>query len=129
MASKDIYNNFGVSVAVAPAVLTATNTSTGIDLAGFESAAVVINTGAIDGAAVFNVTLEESDVSDSGYTAVDASEIQGDLPTPLEASSVYKLGYLGAKRYIRTVLTLASGTSLAVGAVVLKGNARDKPTA
>ena len=129
MASKDIYSNFGVTVSVVPAVLTATATGTGVDLAGFESAAVVINTGAIAGSGVFNVTLEESDASGSGYTAVAASKIQGTLPTPLAASTVYKLGYLGDKRYIRPVLTLASGTSIVAGAVVLKGNARSKPTA
>ena len=129
MASKDIYSNFGQTVAVVPAVLTATNTSAGVDLAGFESAAVLINTGALVGAAVFNVTLEESDASVSGYAAVPAAKVQGTLPTPLAASTLYKLGYLGSKRYIRTVMTLASGTSLVVGAIVLKGNARDKPTA
>lgn len=129
MASKDLFSNFGQTVAVVPAVLTATNTSAGIDLAGFESAAVLINTGAIAGSGVFNVTLEESDASGSGFAAVAASKIQGTLPTPLAASTVYKIGYLGAKRYIRTVMTLASGTSIVAGAVVLKGNARDKPTA
>lgn len=129
MASKDLYSNFGVTVSVAPAVLTATTTGTGVDLAGFESAAVVINTGAIAGSGVFNVTLEESDSSGSGYTAVAASKIQGTLPTPLAASTVYKLGYLGDKRYIRPVMTLASGTSIVAGAVVLKGNARSKPSA
>jgi hypothetical protein len=129
MASKDLYSNFAQTVAVVPAVLTATNTSAGVDLAGFESAAVLINTGAIAGAGVFNVTLEESDAAGSGYTAVPASKIQGALPTPLAASTVYKLGYLGDKRYIRTVLTLASGTSIVAGAVVLKGNARSKPSA
>lgn len=129
MASKDLYSNFAQTVAVVPAVLTATNTSAGIDLAGFESAAVLINTGAIAGAGVFNVTLEESDASGSGFTAVPAAKIQGTLPTPLAASTVYKLGYLGDKRYIRTVLTLASGTSIVAGAVVLKGNARSKPSA
>lgn len=129
MASKDLYSNFAQTVAVVPAVLTATNTSAGIDLAGYESAAVLINTGAIAGAGVFNVTLEESDASGSGFTAVAASKIQGTLPTPLAASTVYKLGYLGDKRYIRTVLTLASGTSIVAGAVVLKGNARSKPSA
>ena len=129
MASKDLYSNISQAVAVVPAVLTATNTSAGIDLAGFESAAVLINTGAIAGAGVFNVTLEESDASGSGFTAVPASKIQGTLPTPLAASTVYKLGYLCDKRYIRTVLTLASGTSIVAGAVVLKGNARSKPSA
>jgi hypothetical protein len=126
MASKDLYDNIGVTTSIVPAVLTATATGTGVDTAGFEAAAVIINTGAIAGAGVFNVTLEESDVSGSGYTAVAASKIQGTLPTPLAASTVYKIGYLGAKRYI---LTLASGTSIAAGAVVVTSHARSKPVA
>jgi hypothetical protein len=129
MASKDLYDNIGVTTSIVPAVLTATATGTGVDTAGFEAAAVVINTGAIAGAGVFNVTLEESDSSGSGYTAVAASKIQGTLPTPLAASTVYKIGYLGAKRYIRPVLTLASGTSIAAGAVVVTSHARSKPVA
>jgi hypothetical protein len=129
MASRDLYDNIGVVTSIAPAVLTATTQGTGVDIAGFESATVVINTGAIAGAGVFNVTLEESDVSGSGYTAVAASKILGTLPTPLAASTVYKLGYLGSKQFIRPVLTLASGTSIAAGAVVVKSHARNNPVA
>lgn len=129
MASRDLYDNIGVTLAVSPAVLTATNTSSGIDLAGFEGATVIINTGAIAGAGNFTPKLQESDVSGSGYTDVAAKDLLGSFPTALAADTAYKVGYKGGKRYVRTVLTLNSGTSIAAGAVIVKSHARSKPVA
>ncbi len=129
MASRDLYNNIGVTLAVSPAVLTATNTSTGIDLADFEGATVIINTGAIAGAGNFTPKLQESDVSGSGYTDVAAKDLLGSFPSALAADTAYKVGYKGGKRYVRTVITLNSGTSIAVGAVIVKSHARSMPVA
>lgn len=126
---RDIANNIGAVQAVAPAVLTATNTSAAIDLLGYNSAAVIINTGAIAGSGNFTPKLQESDVSGSGYTDVAAADLVGEFPAALAAASVYKVGYIGNRRYLRTVLTLNSGTSIAAGAVIVKGNAADKPVA
>lgn len=129
MASRDLYDNIGVTLAVSPAVLTATNTSTGIDLAGFEGATVIINTGAIAGAGNFTPKLQESDVSGSGYADVAAKDLLGSFPSALAADTAYKVGYKGSKRYVRTVITLNSGTSIAAGAVIVKSHARSKPVA
>lgn len=127
---RDLYSNFGVVQAVAPAVLTATNTSAAIDLLGFNSAAVIINTGAIASSGNFTPKLQESDTTTSGdFTDVAAGDLQGSFPTALSASSVLKVGYAGTKRYIRTVLTLNSGTSIAAGAVVIKADAASTPVA
>ena len=126
---RDIANNIGVVQAVVPAVLTATNTSAAIDLQGFDSAAVIINTGAIVSSGNFTAKLQESDVSGSGYTDVAAADLVGTLPAVLLASSVVKQGYIGNRRYIRTVITLNSGTSIAASAVVVKGRAYSKPVA
>lgn len=128
---RDLANNIDVDIAVVPAVLTATNTSAAIDLQGFNSAAVVINTGAIASAGLFTPKLQESDTTTtSDFADVAATDMVGVLPSAgLAASSVYKAGYIGNKRYIRTVLTLVSGTSIVAGAVVIKGNAADKPVA
>jgi len=127
---RDLANNIGVVAAVAPAVLTATNTSAAIDLLGFNSAAVVINTGAIVSSGDFTATIEESDTTTSGdFTTVAAADLVGTLPAALAASTVYKVGYTGGKRYIRTVLTKNSGTSIAAGAVVVKGNPGSAPVA
>lgn len=127
---RDIAPNIGVVQAVAPAVLSATNTSAAIDLLGFDSAAVVINTGAIVSSGDFTAKLQESDTTTSGdFTDVAAEHLVGDLPATLEADSVVKQGYIGNKRYIRTVLTKNSGTSIAAGAVIVKGHPTEAPVA
>lgn len=127
---RDIANNFGVAQAVAPAVLSATNTSNPIDLLGFGSAALVLNTGAIVSSGDFTAKLQESDTTTSGdFADVAAAELVGDLPATLEAASVYRQGYIGNKRYVRTVITKNGGTSIAAGAVIVTGDAHARPVA
>lgn len=129
MAKRDLYSNIGVVQAVAPAVLTATNTATGVDLRDFNSATVVINTGAIAGAGNFTPKLQESDEAAANYADVTAADLLGSFPAALAADSVYKVGYKGNKRYVRTVLTLNSGTSIAASAVIVRGHANLAPVA
>ena len=125
---RDLSSNIAAVQAVAPAVLTATNTSAALDLSGFGSAAVVINTGAIAGSGNFTPKLQESDTTTSGdFTDVDAAHLIGEFPAALAAASVVKVGYVGHKRYVRTVLTLNSGTSIAAGVVIVKGHPADAP--
>jgi len=127
---RDLAHNIAAVQAVAPAVLAATNTSAAIDLQGFESAAVVINTGAIAGDGDFTAKLQESDTTTSGdFTDVVAGDLVGTFPASLAATSVVKVGYIGNKRYLRTVITKNGGTSIAAGAVILKGNAHSRPVA
>jgi hypothetical protein len=45
--------------------------------------------------------------------------VQTDAPAVLLTNTVSRLGYLGGKRYIRPVFTLASGTSAIIGAVAV----------
>lgn len=125
---RDLVNNIAVVAAVAPAVLTATTTAGTIDLLGFNSAAIVINTGAIAGSGNFAPKLQESD-DGTTFTDVAASDLQGAFPTALVASTALKVGYKGFKRYIRPVLTLVSGTSIAASVLVIKGNASKRPVA
>ena len=125
---RDLANNIGTVQAVAPAVLAATNTSAAIDLLGFESAAVIINTGAIVGAGDYTAKLQESDTTTGGdFGDVAAANLVGTLPASLAADSVVKVGYIGNKRYVRTVITKNSGTSIAAGAVIVKGRAHNRP--
>jgi hypothetical protein len=125
---RDIASNIGAVLALAPAVLTATAKGTAIDLLGFNSAAIVINTGAIAGSGNFTAKLQESDTTTDGdFTDVAAADLIGDLPTALAASSTVKQGYVGTKRYIRAVLTLNSGTSIAAGAIAVLGEPASAP--
>ncbi len=96
----------------------------------FNSACLVINTGALAGAGDFSIALEESDETTGGsFTAVAADHLTGAVPATLAADSVYRLGYVGNRRYIRTVLTHNGGTSLALGAVLVKGHPTETPVA
>ena len=127
---KDIYSGLGIVQALAPAVVTATATSAEIDLQGFNSAMVAINTGAIAAAGDFTTKLQESDTTTSGdFVDVAAADLLGVFPASLAADSVYKVGYVGNKRYLRTVTTKNSGTSVAAGIVIVLGHASDAPVA
>lgn len=125
---RDLVNNIGIVQALAPAVLTATATGAAIDLLGFGSAAVAINTGAISGDGDFTAALQESDTTTSGdFADVAAPDLIGTLPANLEANAAAKIGYIGTKRYLRVVVTRNSGTSIAAGAMLIKGNAAERP--
>ena len=56
---RDIAHNLGVVQALVPQVLAATDTSAAIDLLGFNSAMVVINTGAIVSSGNFTAKLQD----------------------------------------------------------------------
>lgn len=127
---RDLASNIAVVSAVAPAVLTATNTSSAIDLQGFDAVALFINTGAIAGSGNFTPKLQHSDTTETGdFVDVPAAGLVGTFPAALAASTAYKVGYVGGKRYVRSVLTLNSGTSIAASALIVKGNAAQLPVA
>ena len=129
---RDLHSHVSPALAIAPAVLTATATSAAIDLADFNSATVVIATGAIAGDGAFSVKLQHSNTTTSGdFTDVPANGVLGSTPASLAADSTYKLGYTGGsdgnKRYVRVVMTKASGTSIAASATVLRGHPTNSP--
>lgn len=126
---RDIAASIGTVTGLVPAVkASASETGSAVDLLGFESAAVVVNTGAIAGDGVFSIKIQHSDTTTGGdFEDVPAGKLVGEFPAVLEASSVYKQGYIGFRRYIRLVLTRASGTSIALGAVVVKGHPHVAP--
>ncbi|MHC1949867.1 hypothetical protein IF803_36715 [Bradyrhizobium sp. UFLA06-06] len=125
---RDISQNIGFAQTIAPAVQTATVNGAAIDTNGFESAAMVISTGAIAGAGNFTAKIQDSQ-DGTNFADVAAQFLVGSLPAALAASSTYKQGYLGAARYIRAVLTLNSGTSIAAGAVAVLGSPKVAPVA
>ncbi|MAW86507.1 MAG: hypothetical protein CMJ42_08270 [Phyllobacteriaceae bacterium] len=127
---RDLANNIGAVQAITPAVLSATVTGSALDLQGYESAAVIINTGAIVSAGDFTAKLQESDTTTSGdFADVAAADLVGTLPAALEADSAYRQGYTGNKRYLRVVITKNGGTSIAAGAVLVKGHPHEAPVA
>lgn len=128
---KDTYSAFGIVSALVPQVLAATDTgATPIDLQGFNSALAIVNTGAIVGAGDFTAKLQHSDTTTGGdFVDVTSADLLGAFPASLAASSVYKVGYKGSKRYLRTVVTKNGGTSIAAGIVIARGHPYDAPVA
>ena len=117
---RDLYSNIAATPALAPAVQAAAATGATIDLQAVRSVAFVVSTGAIVGSGDFGVTIQESDTTTSGdFADAAAAVIDTDAPATLEASTSYRLGYRGFKRYVRLSLTKAGGTSIAAGAVAV----------
>ncbi|PWR24221.1 hypothetical protein [Zavarzinia aquatilis] len=127
---RDLTHSIGPVQAVKPVVLTATDTSAAVDLAGFNAAGIVVSTGAIAGSGDFTAKLQESDTTTSGdFDDVAAGDLIGSFPASLAADSTVKVGYVGNKRYVRTVVTKNSGTSIAASVVVIRGHADTRPVA
>jgi hypothetical protein len=127
---RDLASNIGIAQTLAPVDYAATTKGVAVDLIDFESAAVVVNTGAITGSGQYAVSIQESDTTTDGdFVNVDAADLVGSLPAALEASAAYKVGYVGHKRYIRAVITKTSGTSVVADAVVVLANAHKRPVA
>lgn len=128
---KDTYHDNKAVLALAPAVAAAAVDGNAIDLKGFDSALIIINTGAIVGAGDFGAKLQESDDPATGYTDVAAADQLGTLPVTLATSSTYRVGYIGSKlkRYIRVSVTKAGGTSIAIGASAVLGHPHLAPVA
>jgi hypothetical protein len=127
--NRDLYNNVDAVQSLAPAGRTATANGTGVDLSGYLSAMAEITLGTwTDGTHTFEV--QESD-DNSTYTAVADADLQGTEPVMDAADedlTIHRIGYLGTKRYLRVIATVASATTGAVyGANILRGHPRHAP--
>lgn len=117
---RDVYGNIQPKVALVPAVQGSTVPTAAIDLKGARGVAFVISTGAVVGDGDFGVVLQESDTAESGdFADVPPEFVDSNAPATLEASSVYKLGYRGHRRFVRAYLVKEGGTSVALGAVAV----------
>ena len=125
-----------------PVVLAADNTPAAIDLAGFNSAVILLSIGI--GGITFDATnkvefkVTHSD-DNSTYTDVADADMQGvtgitsgiikSLVAAHAAAATYEYGYVGNKRYLKILAdfsgTHGTGTPLAVK--VIKGNGVYKP--
>lgn len=127
---KDLHSHISPVVSLIPAAIAATASGAAIDLQGFNSAEVLINTGAIASAGDFTVKVQHSATTTSGdFTDCAATDLLGTLPASLAADSVYRVGYKGGKRYIRHVITKNGGTSIIAGIMVIRGHPADGPIA
>jgi|TARA_B100000085_G_scaffold34295_1_gene28172 hypothetical protein len=137
---KDLANNISAAQSLAPAVRTSDTNGTGVDLQGFESATIIVDTGAegvtFSGSVKIDFKLEESS-DDSTYTAVTSATAVTDgtvdsngvfltLDDNAETPQIASIGYVGGARYIRVVadFTGSHSTGTPVAASVIKGSPR-----
>ena len=141
---KDLSNNINPAVSLAAAVRSAAANGTGVDLQGYESATVLVDVGAegdtLSSSVYFEISLEESDDNSTFTDVAQASIIDGTIAAggiflkldgtaggnPDTAGGIFRVGYVGNKRYLRVVIaktgTHSNGTP--IGAMVVRGSAR-----
>ena len=131
MTTRDLRNAISPANSLSPAARTASANGTGVDLQGFESVAVIVQFGAYtDG--THTPSLQESS-DNTNFTNVAAAD-QGGTFTAVNgaggANTVQEVGYLGTRRYIRVVMTVASATTGALSnALIVRGHATQMPAA
>lgn len=94
---------------------------TGVDLAGYESALVVIDVGVrTDG--THAAKIQDSD-DNSTFADASAGEQVGTFPADVTSNTPVAVAYTGDRRYIRPVLVTSGATTGAiVGAKVIRGH-------
>jgi hypothetical protein len=118
MSQTDISSNILHLRTVSPQVVTAGSvTGATCDLQLGDSAMFFIAIGAIVASGLVTIALQESDDNFSTNNVIAAADLIGSVGT-LVQDTVQKVGYRGAKRYIRAVVTYVSGTSVAVAVTV-----------
>lgn len=134
---RDLANRINFKRVISPAAAVADNTAQVgqvVDRRNYDSLTYAILTGALaDADATFTVLLEESDQSGSGFTAVDDKDLLGTEAlagfTFADDDKVFKLGYIGSKRYTRLTVTPAGNSGNAfIAAVAILGHAALGPT-
>lgn len=132
MARRSVYTNVTARQSLAPAARTATANGTGVDRnVGADmhrTAMVVVSTGTItDG--THTIEVQDSD-DNSTFTAVADQFLQGTEPAigVADDDTVFFIGYIGVRRYLRAVTTVSGATTGGVyGALVLLGEPRRGP--
>ena len=130
MTLRDIRNNVDELHSLEPAVRpTGTYNGAGVDLQNFHSAMMVVYFGAYTNG-THTPSFEHSD-DNSSFAAIPAAELDGSftaVASAAGANTVQRVGYRGSKRYVRAVMTVASGAAGAAScAMVLRAHAGAAP--
>ena len=121
---RDIKNNVDAQPSIDPATYNSDQTGAGVDLRDFDAAMAVIQSGALtDG--THTPKMQESD-DDSTYNDVAAADLEGTFAN-IAADAVQRVGYKGAKRYIRVFVTSSGTTGAIYGAMIARGKPHAAP--
>lgn len=115
---RDLHNGIKCSAAINPAAATTNNTafvSSIVDTAGYGSCEFVGILGSVaDADTTLTVLVEDGDdsgLSDNGAVADDHLLGVEDMSLDFDSDNkVFKIGYIGPKRYVRVTITPANNT-------------------
>lgn len=142
---KDLYNSIAESMLLAPVSISATQSAVEVDLKDCNSAVFYwltgIEAGTLSGSLGWSLTMTHADDDGTGvagsYANVTAADVQGVTPSsgvvvtiddPAEDVTLYKIGYVGGKRFVKLLITeIGTTTGMPQALLVLKGHLRDAP--
>jgi len=145
---KDLFNNIKPISVIKPMLLIDTASPAAVEksLAGFNSAAIIIDHAAKPAGDTGTITLKIEHADDSAtfdvagdYSNVAAADIQGATPSSgivftlaaaAQAAATVKLGYVGGKKWLKFTLTENDGnaTGTQISIMMIKGHPLDGPT-
>ena len=123
---KDMSNNIATAISIKNAVQTAASNGTGVDLQGYDSATIIADVGAegdtLSSSVHFELSLEHSDDNSTFTDVAQADIVDGTISSggiwlkldgtaggnPDTAGGIFRVGYVGGKRYIRAVKNCSS---------------------
>lgn len=104
---QDFKNTIEVGRSIGPAAYIATVTGVGV-MINASQVVVILDPGTItDG--THTPSIQESD-DNTTFTAVAAGDLIG-VPAALASNVIQKIGYMGRKRYVRALVTVAGATT------------------
>ncbi len=138
---RDLHNQVAVRHTLVPAVTTADATGEAVDRRGFESVEHAVITGqsgdTLSGSVKIDLKLEHSH-DNSAWDTVTTPDVIGATVTDgifatiedaAEDEAVYRIGYIGGRRYSRVVadFTGTHSNGIPLAAIVLLGHAHARP--
>ncbi len=135
---RELYSELKAVKTIDPIVgnNTTEGTGVGVDLQGYEGALMVAHIGlsgdTLSGSVYITPSLQESDVLGSGYADAAAADVEGAF-TVIDAAAedevVQAVGYKGAKRFIRLLLTFTGTHTVGtpISGVAVLGSPRHGP--
>lgn len=132
--TRDIKSNVAELPSIDPQAMNATVNGGGVDTRDYDASMAVIYVGAwTDGTHDFTIEHSDDDGVGDAYTAIPTADLDGALPSVIDATqngTIVKVGIVNNKRYVRVVNTVAGATTgLVASAHVAADHAHQRPVA